>query len=238
MANPITEFQGQLTAYFRQLTLATAYVEIGNGILAKGPGNASVALRLAHDVTTEPMGLGELLPHSNAVAGGIAELFQTKTIAAWSDLLNKLFNHFVTAHLDGIKTFPELKRRTTQIDFSKNSDADLQVREGLFADFTFEKYSDRIRVINRVLNPDGLREDELSIIKKHVLIRNSIQHHASGVYPEMLKELGSNQIIVLDREGNATTLALGQFIQLFVPELDNLKGALYRITNTWNANFA
>ena len=238
MATPVKEFQGQIATYFRQLTLATAYLEIGSGQLAKAPGNASVALKLADDVTTEPMQLGELLPHSNAVAVGIAELFQTKTIAAWSDLLNKLFAHFVTAHLDGIKSFPELKSRSTRIDFSVNSDIDSQIREGLVADFAFEKYSDRVKVVNRVLNPKGVHEDELSIVKKHVLVRNSIQHHGSSVYTDMLKELGSNHIVLLDREGKATNLSVGEPIQLFVPELDHLKGALFRVTNTWSAHFA
>jgi hypothetical protein len=238
MATPIHDFQAQIATHFRQLTLATAYLEIGSQYLVKAPPTASVALKLAHDVTTEPMRLSELLPHSSAVVEGVSELFQMKAVAAWSDLLNHLFAQFISAHLDGTKSFPELKKRTTRIDFSVNSDIGSQVREGLLADFAFEKYADRFRVVNRILNPKSLREDELSTIKKHVLIRNALQHHGSCVYAEMLKELGSSHIEVLDRDGKNTTLAVSDPIRLFVPELDQLKGALFRVTNTWSTHLA
>lgn len=200
--------------------------------------NASVTLTLAPDVTTEPMYLRELLPHSSSVAQGISELFQTKTIAAWSDLLNDLFAHFVTDHLEGRKRLPELKRRTTRIDFSSETDVTSQVREGLISDFAFEKYAERIKIINRMLNPESKCQDELSIIRRHVMIRNSIQHHAGNVYDDMLRELGSQKIEVLDNDGNPTTLRAGESIRLFIPELDHLKGALFRLTNSWRAHLA
>jgi hypothetical protein len=174
MANPIHEFQGKIATYFRQLTLATAYVSIGSQYLEKAPSAASVSLKLSADVSTEPMHVGDLLPHKSAVAAGVSELFQMKGVAAWSDLLNDLFGQFVAAHLDGTKSFPELKRRTTRIDFSVVSDINSQLKEGLLADFAFEKYADRVRIINRILNPSSLCDAELSTIKKHVFIRNAI----------------------------------------------------------------
>lgn len=238
MTAHIENFQGQVAAYFRELILATAYLDIGRRNLAGAPKDASVSLTLAPDVTTEPMYLKELLPHSAAVVQGISELFQTKTIAAWSDLLNNLFAHFVTAHLLGEKPVPELKRRTTRIGFTSKSDITSQVREGLIADFAFEKYAERIKTINRVLNPDWQRQDELSIIKKHVLIRNSIQHHGGRVYEDMLTELGSKYLIIFNHDGNPISLQAEEPIALFIPELDHLKGALFRLTNNWRKRFA
>lgn len=237
MATLINNFQGQIATYYRELTLATAYLELGSQQLAKAPPHASVALKLAPDVTTEPMQLVELLPHRGAVALGVAELFQTKAIAAWSDLLNQLFGHIVTLHLDGTKSFPELKRKRTLIDFSISSDIKSQVQQGLIDDFSFEKYADRVRVINRVFNSSGLHQDALSTIKKHVLIRNSIQHHGSTVYPDMLTEIGSKHVVLLDHESKQKSLAVGDAIRLFVPELDQLKSALFRVTNTWRDQF-
>lgn len=231
MTKFIDQFQGQVATYFRQLILATAYLDIGRSSLAGASKDASVALTLAPDVTTEPRYLREIFPHSSAVAQGISELFQTKTIAAWADLLNAQFAQFAAAHLDGRKRFPEFKKRATRIDFSSESDIASQVREGLIADFAFEKYAERIKLINRILNPDEACQEELSIIRKHVFIRNSIQHHEGMVYEDMLKELGCTQICVFDREGNQKNLRAGESIQLFVPELDHLKGSLFRLTN-------
>jgi hypothetical protein len=238
MANLIHEFQGKIATYFRQLTLATAYVSIGSQYLKKAPSTASVSLKLSVDVSTEPMHVNDLMPQEGAVAAGVSELFHMKAVAAWSDLLNDLFAQFVSLHLNGTKSFPELRRRTTRIDFSVTSDINSQLREGLLADFAFEKYADRVRIINRILNPSSLCEAELSTIKKHVLIRNAVQHHGSHVYGDMLKEIKSTNVAVLDGDGKSMTLAAGDAIELFVPELDQLKGALFRLTNTWSPNLA
>jgi hypothetical protein len=200
--------------------------------------DASVALTIAPDVTTEPISLRELLPHSSAVDQGITELFQTKFIAAWSDLLNNLFKHFVIDHLEGRNRFPELKHRSTRIDFSSEVDVASQVREGLISDFPFDKYAERIKIINRVLNPESKCQDELSIIRRHVMIRNSIQHHEGIFYEVMQRELGSQKILILDSNGNQIYICAGESIRLFVPELDHLKGALFRLTSFWRTRIA
>src|SRR5262245_28303863 len=122
VADSILEFQTHIFTYFRQLRLAAAYLEGGRRYLQEAPPEATVELNVAHDVTTEPMRLSELLPHSHAVGAGVSELFQMKAIAAWSDLLSHLFDRFISAHLDGTQSFPELKRMTTYIDFSQSSD--------------------------------------------------------------------------------------------------------------------
>jgi hypothetical protein len=184
------------------------------------------------------MALHELLPHSSAVNQGVSELFQSKAIAAWADLLNVLFERFVTAHIDGTRQFPELKKRSTRLDFSSTEDINSQVRIGLVADFAFGKYADRIQTINRILNPQGDHQPELSVIKKHVAIRNSNQHHGGRIHDDMLKDLGASNIEVLDHAGTPKLLASGQAIELYVPELDRLKGALFRITNGWKAHLA
>src|SRR4029077_20395443 len=107
MPTLIDKFQESVAESMQQLILAIAYLEIGDRQISAAPGDASVALTLAPDVTTEPLYLRELLPHSPAVAQGIAELFQGKTTSAWFDLLGNLFAQFVTAHLSDVKRFPE-----------------------------------------------------------------------------------------------------------------------------------
>lgn len=233
MATHIDDFQRLLTGYFRELVLATAYLEIGRQSIMQSPPNASVALTLAEGVTTEPMFLRELLPHSASVSLGVAELFQTKTIAAWADLLNALFEHFVGLHIEGKRQFAVFKRRTTRLDFSSSEDVTSQVRRGLVADFAFGKYADRIQMITRVLVPDERVIRELAVVRKHVAIRNATQHHAGKLYEEMLRELGTTTIDALDHAGNTLTLSVGQSIALYVPELDLLKSALFVITNQW-----
>ena len=238
MSAPIDQFQTLLTRYFRDLVLATAYLEIGHRTILQSPPQASVTLTLAPDLTTEPMSLQELLPHSSSVSLGTAELFQTKSMAAWSDLLNTLFEHFVELHMGGKRLFPEIKKRGTRLDFSSAVEPLLQVRQGLVADFAFGKYVDRIQTISRILVPDHHVDQELRTIRKHVAIRNATQHHAGTVYEDMLKDLGSASIEVFDRDGRPLTLTVGQSIALYVPELDRLKSSLFVVTNHWRAQLA
>ena len=235
MSQPIDDFQGLLARYFRELILATAYLELGSRLIVVSPANASIALTLSPDITTEPMYLHELLPHSSAVAHGASELFQSKAIAAWADLLNVLFEMFVSAHIEGKRQYPELKKRSTRLDFSSIDDINTQVRLGLVADFAFSKYADRIHAISRILNPESELQVQLFVIKKHVAIRNANQHHGGRIYDDMLKDFGTDRIEVLDHVGNPKLLVAGQSVELFVPELDRLKSALFCVTNPWKA---
>jgi hypothetical protein len=234
----VDKFQRLLTDYFRELVLATAYLQIGEQSISRLPAEASVSLTLADGVTTEPMYLRELQPHSASVSLGIAELFQTKVIAAWADLLGSLFEFFVQMHLEGKKPFPALKKRTTKVGFSDVVDLVDQVRQGLVADFAFGRYADRIKIISDTLPPSKTTSRLLTVVRKHVSIRNATQHHARQVYDDMLRELSTPTLDVLDRSGRTISFRQGQVIELYVPELDHLKSALFIITNEWREQLA
>jgi hypothetical protein len=234
----IDEFQLLLTNRFRELVLATAYLQIGEQSIIRMPAAFSVSLTLADGATSEPMALQELRPHSGSVGLGIAELFQTKVIAAWADLLVELFEYFVQMHLEGRKAFPALRKRTTKVGFSDAVDLVEQVRQGLVTDFAFQPYRDRIKIITSVLIPSASGNRALQTIKKHVSIRNSTQHHAGRVYGDMLRELSVSSLDVLDATGRKVSLNEDDVINLYVPELDQLKGALYIITNQWREQLA
>jgi len=234
----VDEFQQQLTSYFRELILATAYLQIGEQSIYRLPADASVSLVLAEGVTTEPMYLRELQPHSASVSLGIAELFQTKVIAAWADLLGSLFEYFVQMHLEGRRPFPALSKRTTKVGFSDSVDLVEQVRQGLIADFAFGRYAERIKTIAGTLTPSANTSRALLVVRKHVAIRNSTQHHGGRVYDDMLRELSTRTLDVLDHFGRPLSLQVGEPIHLYIPELDGLKSALFIITNEWREQLA
>lgn len=238
MASSILRFQAQLSNHFRELILAHAYLLIGNEQIAKAPPLASVSVLLGEDITTEPFNLKELVQHSSAVNDGLLELFQTKVIATWSDLLSILFSEFIAQHLAGKTLYPQFKKINARLDFSAPGSLEDQLKETLIAEFAFKPYKERITPISAILDPTGLLEDERSLIKKHVLIRNALQHHESKVYADMLKELGTNQLAILDHKGAPLSIASGQHISLSIPELDALKSALFRLTNKWREVYA
>lgn len=201
-------------------------------------GNPSVQFALAKDRNTEEIQLKELLPLSGSVRDGVFELFQNKMTALWSDLLGKLFALLVDSHFNGTRPFVELRKRRIQLDFKSQARLQDQVVARLLADFSFEKYQDRIRIIDSILNPEEKHRHELAQIRKHVSIRNAIQHHGSRVYPDMLRELGSTTLHVLDQNADERELGIGEHLALFLPELDALKGALYIVVNEWRVHCA
>lgn len=233
MKQSIEQFQGQIAANFRELILAMAYLNIGGQMLTRANPEASVELFLDEDIRTEPLHVRELLPHSGAVGSGVLELYQNKMIAGWSDLLGILFDHFVRLHIDGIRQYSELKKRAARIDFADATDLEVQLRNSLTAEFLFESYADRVRTINSVLNPESKHAEELAVIKKHVLIRNAIQHHGSQVYSQMLRELGTANVMLLDPNARPRAHSVNERIGLSIPELDLLKRALFRLSNEW-----
>jgi hypothetical protein len=236
MITAIDKFQGAVSDYFRQLTLSVAYLNIGDRVINSSPDNASVELSLAKDIKTEPYYLKELLLHNLYVEEGILEHHQNKMISAWSDLLNEIFSSLVGLHFSSVRNFHELKKRTVQLDFSSETELNEQIMTKLVVDFTFQRYSERVKIIDDVLNSDGKHKPELSTIKKHVLIRNAVQHHGSKVYRDMLKELGCARLEVLDRNADEKFLDVSEQIILAVPELDAIKRALFRVSNEWRKN--
>ena len=233
MKAAIDKFLGTISDSFRQITLVVAYLNIGTRVMNTSPADASVELSLGKEIKTERFYLRELLIHSGTVEEGILELYQNKMVAAWSDLLGDLFSRFVDMHFGGIRKFHELKKRTVRLDFALEMDLREQIRTALIADFAFERYTDRLKIVDEFLNPERKYSTELSTIKKHVLIRNAVQHHASRVYRDMLKELGCSKLAVLNGNGDQRDLDVDDLILLSIAELDAFKRAVYLISNEW-----
>lgn len=236
MVNTIHDFQGRLSDYSRQLTLGIAYLKIGSIVVTNSSPDASVQLLLDKDIRTESMYLRDLLVNSPSVEQGILELYQNKFVAAWSDLLNDLYAHSIRMHFEGVRQFTELKKRAPKIDFSSSSQLQDQIRMSLIADFGFDKYIERVKLLNTILNPKNRCTDELTVIKKHVFIRNAVQHHTSLIYNDMLRELGISSLQVMDVNADQITLMSGDLIRMAIPELDLLKRALFLVSNEWRIN--
>lgn len=237
MSEVIRKFQLLITHSFRELVLASAYLKIGHGVALNASPDASTSLVVGLGVTTEPIRLRELLIYNNEVAFGIAELFQSKAIAAWADLLNDMFAFFAEQHISGARPVAALKRRSAKLDFSSEIGIQQQLINALVNHFAFDRYADRIKTIQAVIPVAGIEHD-LELIRRHVLIRHANQHHGGEVYSDLLKELGAQDLKTLDGDANEAAYAQGQRIRLHVPELNRLKSALFVVSNAWRAELA
>lgn len=233
MITAIDAFQGRIAAHFRELILAMAYLKVGGPALANANANDVVDVLLDEDIRSEPIKVSELLPHAEGVSAGILELYQSKMVATWADLLVELFGHFVRRHFDGIHPYPELKRRSARLDFADNTALRLQVERTLIGEFSFEPYGDRVRTVDVVLNPEHKHSDLLGVVRLHVHIRNAIQHHGGRVHPQMLKDVGASEVSLLNAAAHPMAFAANKQLLLSVPEIDTLKRAFFRLSNEW-----
>ncbi|MBD8531505.1 MULTISPECIES: hypothetical protein [unclassified Massilia] len=235
MHDQIDSFQRKLTTYFRQMTLGFVFADLGK--LVENPGEIAIRLTLSKKATSEPIPLNDFIPHSGEVSAGVAELFQVRAIAAWNDLLNDLFSVFVREHLTGSRQFKAIKKRSASVDFSSSEPIQDQILRSVVTDFTFDPYKARIKSIKDLCITKLPVDDDLKIIRKHVEIRNNFQHHGGVVTQDLLDNLGSNKLELLNSTAQAFELKKGDRILLYIPELNLLKAAMYRVTIKWrNAN--
>jgi len=238
MRTIIDSFQGILSEMFAEFTLATLCIEAGLQLMSESNIEKTVNLKLANDVFTEPVSFSELASSSRDVKSKGISFYQNMMIASWSDLLNEIFVYFLDQHFSGVRNFSELKKQDIKIDYASNLKVEEQAKEALAKNFSFWSYIDRLKLINSMLNPDNEFEEEAKIIRKHVLIRNSIQHHNSQAYEDMFSQLGAAKFELLDKDGAPLSVSLGEKIYISIPELDHLKRGLHLLSQKWGSTSA
>jgi hypothetical protein len=147
--------------------------------------------------------------------------------------MDDLFCILLDEHLGKTRPFVELKTQQVKIDFSTEEDLINQLKENCARDFTFYRYSDRLKIVNNALNPSNDGHDQLVNIKKHILIRNVLQHSNRVVDNHMLKELGLNEFELADEQGKMMTYTKGDKVMLSIPELYSFMSSFLGIVQEW-----
>ncbi|WP_125920059.1 hypothetical protein [Pseudomonas sp. p99-361] len=233
MKEVIYNFQDDLGGLFRELILGLAAHEIGIGFMRGSPNN-HVSVQLAHGAVSEPVSITALIEKEATVRRGAVELFQNKAIARWSDLLSALYREAVGKHLRRERNFSALKSVRVKYDFGSAIDLVSQIQDSIGHDFDFSDYKTRAAAVKDIF---GFEEvgGELAMIKKHVEIRNAIQHHGGRVHEGALRILGLGALDVVNENGDRVKLSLGDSIDISVMEVDLLKSALYVVSNYMEA---
>jgi hypothetical protein len=233
MKKIIDNFQLKMNQNFAEFTLATSCAKAGLDLISKSNKEATVSLNLGDDLYSEPVTFGELLTSSSDFLSNSIALYQNIMIASWSDLLDDIFSYYVCKHFKGEFEFTSLKKQTIKLDFSSSIPIEKQVSNALINEFSFKNYADRFKIINTILNLNKDSVFEEKIIKKHVLIRNAIQHHNGIAYSDMFKLLGVSSFSVLDSGGEDENVKSGEKVYISVPEFDLLKRSLHLLTQNW-----
>lgn len=229
MQEAIDNFQDALSANFRELLLGMAAFELGMRSLQENL-SGSVSILVAGGASSEPIHVSTLIHNQDTVKRGNIELFQSKAIALWNDLIVDLYTVSVCNHIDHSVRSAALKKSKVDIDFSLEILIPDQIKNALVRDFSFSNHGSKLDVIKKIF-PMASYSSQLSFIKKHVEIRNSFQHHSGIMHAGGLKILGVDKISIKDDDGNDVNVCAGEKIHISVVEIDKLKSALFELSS-------
>lgn len=218
---------------FKQHILAHTALSFGQGTLAGFPDSVCIKTIMGLNVEIEPIPMGELKHYNEGLPDFLLEIFHGKLVQVWLECLSRLFQVLIDLHFSGKRHFTELKKRNISLDFQEITALEDQVRERLCRDFDFQRYGERVKLINGVFNPSQEEYVNLANIAKNVQIRNSFQHHGGTVDEFLLKELGVQQISLVGTDGRLRDYKLGDAIELSIAEFDAFRRSLLMIGQIW-----
>ncbi|MCC2502211.1 MULTISPECIES: hypothetical protein [Bacillus cereus group] len=223
----------QSNEIFHEFLCAYTIHNLGNLGLDSINRDALVRVKIDNSTELEPVIISDLINFNKVYPDFLLESFHGKFIQLWHNCLDDIFSLFVDLHFNNTRKFPEFKKRTVSIDFSSGESVEHQLKLKLKKDFSFEKFSDKQKWVNKILNPNKKADDELLSIKKNVLVRNAVQHHDGKVYEEAIKELGGNGIQLLDDNGDERNFSLHERCMISIPELYKLKTSILLVSQMW-----
>jgi len=217
----------------KQCILAQAAHTLGQERLSGFPDSVCVKTAIGVNVEIEPIPLGELKEYAGGLPGFLMEVFHGKLLQVWHDCLSELFKMLVDLHFAGKRRFSELKKREVTVDFRLDVPFETQIKERLRRDFDFERYSDKVKLLNGVFNPSNEQEEHFARIASHVQIRNSF-HHRGGILDQfLLSELGCHKLVLLDAGGIPREYGIGDRLGVSIPEFEALRRSLLVVGQVW-----
>jgi len=218
---------------FKQFLLAHTSITLGHDIIGEISDDAAVGTSVGLNISIEPIPVRELKQYKPVLPQFLLETFHDRLVQLWNRTIAKLFRYLIELHFNGIRPFVELKNRRPKIDFRSSTSLDDQIMEALSEDFEFQKYSERVMLLNSVFNPENNNSIDLRNIHKHVHVRNCLQHKEGHIDSFFLKDLGLNKIDMLDHNAKLVTCNLNDRIILSVPEFDGFRRSLLLVGQVW-----
>ncbi len=208
---------------FMKLLAALTMYQLGQETLFQINDRVSISPKVGTDLHIEPILIGDIKKFRADYPYFLSEVFHGKLAHLCNNCLNDIFSLFISLHFMGKRKFEELKKQDIKLDFCSNEGFHDQIKNRITDGFGFKEYSERQKLINRILNPNNESKEELANIYKSILIRNIIQHKNSIVDSYILKRLGSSQIKILDMDGKLQVYKENDKIVLSTPEIHLFK---------------
>lgn len=229
LGNLITES----SSLFKQCIYAHTVLALGRNAVSDISDEVFVEATVGLNTKTEPIPMSELKNYRQGLQNILLVMFHGKLVNVWNDCLSQLFKFLVGLHFSGRRHFKELKKRSLQLDFQQSNGLEEQVKDRLCRDFEFQKYNDRVKLLNSVFNPNKEGSEHISNIVKNVQIRNSFQHRGGIVDSFLLNELGLKRISLISSDGHTEYYSKDAPIELSIGEFDAFKRSLLLMGQIW-----
>ena len=94
--------------------------------------------------------------------------------------------------------------------------------------FSFLPYDRRIDLIKRFFITNHIEQNVRREIKKHILFRNSFEHHNGIIREDVLRQIGRSgqRLEIMNDQGDTISVGEGEPIKLYKPEVENLYKAI------------
>jgi hypothetical protein len=156
----------------------------------------------------------------HAHKAAIHELVHAQMVQKWYDFLNQLFEKVVKDHFSGVKSYPKVPQLKVTIDFSIDNSTTLiqNIPERAREWFDFIKAEEKINKIEKIL---GIQIDQQlkSSIKKHIIVRNILEHNNGVIRDRDVKDLGSQVINLFDDSATDKDFKVGDRVKITFYEL-------------------
>lgn len=226
-------FVEQVQSHFKAFILARTCHELGSSVVDVMTDDTLATATIGLNVKMEPIPVSELRAFRAIYPDFVVEVFHGKLLQHWTDLLHSVFSYYLDLHLSGVRQFAELGKTQVRIDLGQAMPAVDQLRESLCTDFDFRKQAERQHLVARLRDAAGDAKDEADTILRHVHIRNAIQHHHGVAREFVFKELGCQELTLLDESGTPQAFRTDDKVAVSVPELDKLRRALLVTAQRW-----
>ena len=226
----------EANALFKEFLAAWVMYTIGRDNLPRIANDTAISPCVGYNQRIEPIPIAIIKRFVVGYPHFILEVYHGKFVHLANRLMDDIFCVLLEEHLLKTRPFVELKTQQVKIDFSAEEDLLTQLKENCAKDFTFYKYSERLKIVNKALNPGNDGQDQIANIKKHILVRNAIQHSNGMVDDYMLRELGRTDFELADERGNMMTYTKGDKVMLTIPELHGFMSSLLGVVQEWRVN--
>lgn len=137
----------------------------------------------------------------------------------FNTLLDDIFLILIKQYIEDGNEDIKISNRSVKLKLSSFHNFKLdEITETYLKDYQFDNFKDRIRYFK-----DCISEDTLNQLIKMVVIRNCIQHHNSILQEESLKQIGRNNIQVLNEDKKLIVLGINDRIKLSIEELEEMR---------------